>query len=164
MSYKVDSVDQALVDLLIEDGRMSCTEMARRLGDISERAVRYRLDRMVQEGVIRISAVVNPKSLGLSVIADVFIEVEPGRIMDVAHELTGYECVNYVACSTGDRDVSIQVVAHDNTELYNFVTKVIGKVPGVRKTTTVLVPLILRNDYEWRIPAAACVDAEGEAA
>jgi Lrp/AsnC family transcriptional regulator for asnA, asnC and gidA len=164
MSYKVDSVDQALVDLLIEDGRMSCTEMARRLGDISERAVRYRLDRMVQEGVIRISAVVNPKSLGLSVIADVFIEVEPGRIMDVANELTGYECVNYVACSTGDRDVSIQVVAHDNTELYNFVTKVIGKVPGVRKTTTVLVPLILRNDYEWRIPTAACVDTEGEAA
>jgi Lrp/AsnC family transcriptional regulator for asnA, asnC and gidA len=164
MSYKVDSVDQAIVDLLIEDGRMSYTEMARRIGDISERAVRYRVDRMVQEGVIRISAVVNPKSLGLPVIADVFIEVKPNRILDVAHKLTEYECVNYVACSTGDSDVSIQVVAHDNTELYNFVTKVVAKVPGVRKTTTVLVPLILRNDYEWRIPSAARVDTEDEAA
>jgi Lrp/AsnC family transcriptional regulator for asnA, asnC and gidA len=73
-------------------------------------------------------------------VADVFIKVEPGRILDVARRMAEYECVSYVACSTGDRDVSIQVVAHDNTELYQFVAEVVGNVPGVRKTTTMLVP------------------------
>ncbi len=158
MSYKVDTIDRAIVDLLIEDGRMSSREIARRIGDISERAVRYRLDRMIQEGVIRVSAIVNPKALGLPVIADVFIEVEPGRILEVAHKMTKLEHVSYVACSTGDRDLSVQIVARDNEELYRFVTKVIGKVPGVRKTTTLLLPMTLKDVYQWHIPASACTD------
>ncbi len=152
MTNKIDEIDIAIIDLLVEDGRMSSTEIARRIGDISERAVRYRLDRMIQEGTIRVSAVVNTKAVGLPVTADVFIEVEPGRVLEVARKIAEYECVSYAACSTGDRDLSIQVVAHDNTELYNFVTQVVGTVPGVRKTTTLLLPLILKDVYEWRIP------------
>jgi Lrp/AsnC family transcriptional regulator for asnA, asnC and gidA len=158
MSYKVDTIDRAIVDLLIQDGRISSTEIARRIGDISERAVRYRLDRMVQEGVIRVSAIVNPKALGLPVIADVFIEVEPGRILEVAHKIARFDMVSYVACSTGDRDLSVQIVARDNEELYSLVTRVIGKVPGVRKTTTLLLPMILKDVYEWHIPASVCTD------
>ena len=65
--------------MLIEDGRMSSADIARRLGGITERSVRYRLERLVSEGIIRISAVANPKALGYPVTADVFIEVEPGR-------------------------------------------------------------------------------------
>ncbi len=156
---KLDSRDLAIVDLLMEDGRMSCAEIARRVGDVSERAVRYRIARLVREGIIRISAIPNPRVLGYPVVADVMIEVEPGHIREVAEKLRGYECVSYVACSTGDRDVSIQVVARDNAELYRFVTEVVGQVPGVRRTETYLVPMILKDVYEWRIPRE-CVPPE----
>jgi len=158
MSYQVDAIDRAIVDLLIKDGRMSSTEIARQVGDISERSVRYRLDRMIQEGVIRVSAIVNPKAIGLPVIADVFIEVEPGRILEVANKMAKFDYVSYVACSTGDRDLSVQIVARDNEGLYNFVTQVIGKVSGVRKTTTLLLPMTLKDVYQWHIPASACAD------
>ncbi len=154
MSYKVDSIDRAIVDLLIKDGRMSSAEVARQVGGLSERSARYRIDRLVKEGIIRISAIANPKAVGLPVTADVFIEVEPGRIAEVARKMTEFECVSYVACSTGDRDVSVQIVARDNETLYNIVADVIGKVPGVRKTTTMLLPMILKDVYEWRIPPA----------
>ncbi len=156
---KLDSRDLAIVDLLMEDGRMSCAEIARRIGGVSERAVRYRIARLVREGIIRISAIPNPRVLGYPVVADVMIEVEPGHIREVAEKLRGYECVSYVACSTGDRDVSIQVVARDNAELYRFVTEVVGQVPGVRRTETYLVPMILKDVYEWRIPRE-CVPPE----
>jgi hypothetical protein len=43
-------------------------------------------------------------------------------------------------------------VAHDTAEVYRLVTEVIGKVPGVRKTTTSIVPLVLKDVYQWRIP------------
>jgi Lrp/AsnC family transcriptional regulator for asnA, asnC and gidA len=152
----IDKVDRAIVDLLMEDGRMSSAEIARRLGDVSERSVRYRLERMVQQRAICISAIPLPQALGFSVVADVFIEVEPGHIIEVGRRLTDYECVSYVACSTGDRDISIQVVARDNVELYRFVTEVVGNVPGVRRTSTVLVPLILKDVYQWHIPASVC--------
>ena len=151
--YKLDDTDRAIVNLLMEDGRMPCSQIARRIGRVSERAVRYRIDQLVAHGVVRISAIPNPQSLGFSVIADVVIEVEPGRVLDVARKLAEYECVSYVACSTGDRDISIQVVARDNAELYQFVAEVLGNVPGVRKTTTMVVPFILKDVYEWHIPA-----------
>lgn len=156
---KLDALDAAIVDLLMEDGRMSCAEIARRVGNVTERAVRYRIDRLVRRGVVRIGAIPNPSALGFGVMADVWLEVEPGRIREVAGRMAQFECVSYVACSTGDRDVSIQVVARDNAELYRFVAEVIGKVPGVRKTTTLLVPEILKDVYEWRIPRA-CINGE----
>ena len=158
MSHKADSLDRAIVDLLIQDGRMSCTEIARRIGHVSERSVRYRIDRMVKQGVIRVSAVVSPKAVGFPITADVFIEVEPGRIMDAARRLMEFETVSYVACSTGETDVSIQIVARNNDELYDFVTQVIAQVPGVRKTTTVLLPVVLKDVYQWSIPHSQCAD------
>jgi DNA-binding Lrp family transcriptional regulator len=54
----------------------------------------------------------------------------------------------------GETDVSTQVVARDNAEVYSFVTDVVANIPGVRKTSTVIVPLILKDVYQWRIPAA----------
>jgi DNA-binding Lrp family transcriptional regulator len=72
------------------------------------------------------------------------------------------ECVSYVACSIGDRDVSIQIVGRDSDEIYSFVTEVVGKIPGVRKTTTSIVPLVLKDVYEWHIPESACLKERGE--
>ncbi len=158
MSYKIDRIDQTIVHLLIEDGRMPSSEIARRLGNVSERSVRYRIDRLIQQGVIRVSAIVNPKAVGLPVKADIFVQVEPGHVPEVARKMTEFECVSYVACSTGDRDLSIQVYARDNEELYRFVTEVIGNVPGVRKTSTMLLPLVLKDVYDWHIPDSVCVD------
>jgi Lrp/AsnC family transcriptional regulator for asnA, asnC and gidA len=152
---EIDELDCRIANLLVDDGRMSCAQIARKLGRVTERTIRYRIDRMVDQGVIRISAIPSPQSLGYPVVADVLIEVEPGHILDVAHRLAKQENVSYVACSTGTSDVSIQVVAHDNAELYNFVTQVIGRVPAVRKTTTILVPVIVKDVYQWRVPKSA---------
>jgi DNA-binding Lrp family transcriptional regulator len=86
------------------------------------------------------------------VVADVWLEVESDAILDVAHKLAAFENVTYVACSIGEDDISIQVLGRDTTEVYRFVTEVIGKVAGVRKTTTSIVPLVLKDVFQWRIP------------
>ncbi len=150
--YEIDKIDVKIVNLLLEDGRMPASEIARRLDDISERAVRYRIDRMVEEGVIRVSAIVSPQAFGLTTYADVWMEVESDKILEVANKLAGFQNVSYVACGIGETDVSIQIVAKDTTEVYRFVTEVVRKVPGVRKTTTSIVPIILKDVYQWRVP------------
>jgi len=137
---------------------MPCAEIARRIGLVSERTVRYRLDRMFEQGLLRVAAIANPKALGYNVIADVFIQVDAASILDVARRLTEYECVSYVGCSMGETDISTQVVARDNAEVYAFVTEVIANIPGVRKTSTVIVPVVLKDVYQWRIPSSACVE------
>ena len=150
--YEFDKTDIKIVNLLLEDGRMSASEMSRRMGDISERAVRYRIDRMMNAGVIQISAVVSPEALGFTIKADVWLEVESDLILEVAKKMAAFENVTYVACGIGQNDVSVQVVAKDTAEIYHFVTDVVRKVTGVRKTTTSIVPIILKDVYQWRVP------------
>jgi Lrp/AsnC family transcriptional regulator, regulator for asnA, asnC and gidA len=157
--YEIDGKDVKIVNLLLEDGRMTASDIARSLGDISERAVRYRIDRMVKDGVIRVSAIVSPQAFGLTTYADVWMEVESDKILEVANKMAEFQNVSYVACSIGETDVSIQVVAKDTAEVYRFVTEVVRKVPGVRKTTTSIVPIILKDVYQWRVPVQ---EAPGE--
>lgn len=158
--YEIDKIDVKIVNLLLEDGRMSASEIARQIDDISERVVRYRIDRMVEEGVIRVSAIVSPQAFGFDTYADVWMEVESDKILEVANKLSEYENVTYVACSIGETDVSIQIVAKDTAEIYRFVTEVVRKVPGVRRTVTSIVPIVLKDVYQWRVPESIVEDTE----
>lgn len=155
MAIKLDRLDKEIIDLLTKDGRMSCAEIARAIGTVSERSVRYRLDKLIEEDVIRITAAPVPRALGYSVVADVSIEVESGQVLDIARRIAAYENVAYVAGSTGESDITIQIIAQNNRELYEFVTEVVGKIPGVRKTTTSMVPFIVKEIHQWRIPTNA---------
>jgi Lrp/AsnC family transcriptional regulator, regulator for asnA, asnC and gidA len=156
--YNFDKTDVKIVNILLEDGRMPASEIARRIGDISERAIRYRIDRMVNAGIIQVSAVAKPQAFGLTTIADVWMEVESDRILEVARKLAEFDNVSYVACGIGESDVSIQVVAKDTAEIYQFITEVVRKVPGVRKTTTSIVPLIIKDVYQWRVPERVVIE------
>jgi Lrp/AsnC family transcriptional regulator for asnA, asnC and gidA len=157
--YETDKTDLMIIDLLLEDGRMPAAEIARRVGNVSERAVRYRIERMVADGLIQISAIASPAKFGYSVIADVVIEVESARIREVAEKLAGFDCISYVACSIGEMDVSAQIVAHNTAEIYEFTTQVLGKLPGVRKTTTSIVPIVVKDVYQWRVPRGDAPEA-----
>lgn len=162
--YNIDKLDLEIVNLLLKNGRISATEIARQIEGTSERVVRYRIDRMIEENVIRVSAVVNPKALGLNIYADIWIEVESDKILEVANKLAENENVTYVASSLGETDVSIQVVAKDTEEIYRFVTEVVRKIPGVKKTVTSIVPIILKDIYQWRIPMDLIDDGDGSQA
>jgi DNA-binding Lrp family transcriptional regulator len=154
---KIDSIDKKISDLLLEDGRMSCSEIASRIGGISERAVRYRVDRLIKYQIIRVRGNVNAEALGLVVCADVFIEVEPDKVNEISLIIAKYESVSYLAHSTGETDISIQVFARDNNELFRFVTDLIGKIPGVRKTHISFVPIKIKDDHIWQIPSS-CIE------
>ena len=153
--YEFDKIDIKIVNLLLEDGRMTASEIARRIKNISERSVRYRIDRMIEEGAIQITGVVNPQAFGLTINADAWLEVESDQILEVAKKLTKFDNVTYVACGIGQNDISIQLVAKDAADVYHFITEVVRKIPGVRKTTTSIVPIILKDVYQWRVPEKA---------
>lgn len=158
---KIDKTDIQIVELLMQAGRMPAAEIARRIGGITERIVRYRIERMVEEGLISISAIVHPQKLDYSVAADVLLEVETGLILEVARKLAEFDFISYVACSIGETDVSVQVLGKDTKEIYRIVTEVIGKIPGVRKTTTSIVPVVLKDVYQWHIPGDATGASDG---
>jgi hypothetical protein len=52
------------------------------------------------------------------------------------------------------------VIARTNAEVYAFVTEIIARLPGVRKTNSSIVPVTLKDVYDWRIPSTSCMEAK----
>ena len=158
--YKPDHTDSQIIRLLNENGRLPSAEIARRLGNVSARTITNRIEALIREGIINIRAIVNPEMVGYEILADVFIETEPGQLREVAERVAQFPQISYVACATGDTDVITSVRARDIKELYNFVIEVLGKVPGVRNTQTFLLPLKIKNISTW-LPPDMLEDGEG---
>ena len=151
MARPVDRLDRAIIQRLQHDGRMSSAEIARQLG-VAERTVRARIDRLVSDRVIRLVATIVPGAVGYGVTADVFLEVEAGRIQEIADLIADMPEVGYVGLSTGDRDISIQLYAPSVEALYDFVTNRLGTIPGVARTNTFIIPKILKQHFDFVPP------------
>ena len=152
--YKPDHFDWKIIALLNEDGRMSSAEIARKLGDVSARTVTNRINALTQNGIIDVRAVVNPETVGYGVMAEVFLEVEPNRVREVAEEAAKFPQCSYVACAAGESDISISIRVRSIEELFDFVTEKLGKIPGVRSTQSYLLPVKIKDLDTWLPPAA----------
>jgi Lrp/AsnC family transcriptional regulator for asnA, asnC and gidA len=150
--FKPDKTDWKIIELLNEDGRMSNTEVARRMGDVSARTVSNRINVLINKGIINIRAFVNPEAVGYGVLADVYIQVEPGRVREVAEVVAAFPQISYVACATGESDVSISLRLRSIEELFKFVDEKLGKIPGVRRTQSYILPLKIKDLDTWMPP------------
>jgi len=150
--YKTDPIDWQIITLLNKDGRMSSAEIARRLNNVSARTVTNRIEALTEHGIIKICALVNPEMVGYGVMADVFVEVEPGRVRKVAEQAAELPQVSYVACATGDTDLSLSLRVRSISELFEFVTEKLSNIPGVRRTQSYILPLKLKDLDSWMPP------------
>jgi Lrp/AsnC family transcriptional regulator for asnA, asnC and gidA len=152
MRPKVDSLDRAILGLLQEDARMPCSEMARRLGYVSARTVRNRIKKLLDKDIIALNAGAVPESLGYALAADIYIDVEAGKVIEAADALCKLPEVYYVALISGESDISAACVATDVDALQTYITETIHSIPGVRKTRVYLLTRTLKQSYDWPFP------------
>jgi len=151
MARLIDDIDHAIISCLQSDSRTPSAEIARRVG-VAERTVRARIDRLVQDRIVRLVALVSPEALGYTVTADVFLEVELGRVQEVAALVAAFPEVTYVGMTTGDRDISLQLYAYSVDSLYSIVTERLNRIPGVLRARTFVIPRIIKSIDNWTIP------------
>lgn len=157
----VDQLDRDIITLLQKDGRMPTVAMGRTLG-VSETTIRKRLDRLQELDIIRVGATVEPFALGYRTMALVGLEVELPHVQDVARALAAMQETRYVALSTGQYDVIIEVVLRTDQELLAFLTEHVANVPHVRRMETFLTPEIMKFSDQWWLPTI--VDEVGNGA
>ena len=150
--YQPDQIDWRIIRQLMQDGRLSSAELSRILGDVSARTITNRIDTLTQEGIINIRSIVNPDKVGYGVLADVFVEVEPEKLREIADKLAEYPQISYLALATGDKDIILSIRSMNIDELYNFVIEEIGKIPGIHQTKTYLLPVNLKDITSWIPP------------
>jgi Lrp/AsnC family transcriptional regulator for asnA, asnC and gidA len=148
----VDEIDRAILNCLQQDARMPCTQIAGQIGYITPRAIRNRLQSLLERGYIAIEAGAIPERLGYVISADISVEAQPGTIRQVADSLCDLDQVIYVALSTGDTDISASIVATDMDDLQTYITEKVHSIPGVRKTRTIVLTRVLKQSYDWPFP------------
>ena len=145
--FKLDTVDRAIISALQIDGRMSYAELGPRVG-MSQAAVRQRVNRLIDRGVMQVVAVTDPLSLGLSTQAMVGITVS-GDVRTVAAAVADLVEAEYVLITAGRFDVLAEVLCEDNDALLTLVNDRILQIDGVASTEVSPVLKMEKLTFSW---------------
>lgn len=117
----LDDTDRAIIELLQADGRMPFTKVAAEVG-LTEGAIRQRVARLTEAGVMQIVAVTDPMSLGVRRVALIGARVQ-GDVETTANALSALPEVEYLMATTGRYDLMFEVVADDDTHLMHLLSR-----------------------------------------
>jgi Lrp/AsnC family transcriptional regulator, regulator for asnA, asnC and gidA len=148
----LDELDHKVIRLLQENPRMSSRAMVKRLGEVSDRVVRYRIKRLLDHQVLLLQANVNPQAVGYPVIADILIETMPWKLSETCDKLAAMPPVAYVSAAHRGRQLSIQVNARSERELMTFVRGTLPQIDGIVDARAMVVPHLVKDVAVWEIP------------
>lgn len=146
----LDDFDREIIRLLQYDGRMPFLTIANKL-ELAEGTVRRRVSRLLDEGLLRIVGITDPFKVGLNTVAVVGMKVDRGRINAIAQELSALNEVRYVALSTGNYDLVVEVVVSSNDELLIFLVDTLKSIPGINNTGTSIVLKVVKQNLAWDV-------------
>ncbi len=146
-SGQLDAISKAIVEQLQEDGRRSYTDIGRTVG-LSEAAVRQRVQKLTDSGVVQIVAVTDPMQLGFYRQAMIGIRVS-GDTTIVADRLARIPEVDYVVLTAGSFDILVEVVCEDDDSLIELLNKEIRLIEGVQSTETFVYLKLHKQLYNW---------------
>jgi len=144
----IDQVDCQMIKLLQKDGRISNTEIAKKIG-ISEATVRTRLNRLISEEFIQIVAVSDPMKLGFDMVGNIRIHVEIKKMTKIIRELKKLKPLWFIVQTTGGTGIDTEFVVKSLDELNDLIFEKINKIDGVVKTETSLFLKYIKRQYDW---------------
>jgi len=143
----IDDVSKAIIDQLQTDGRRPYATIGKAVG-LSEAAVRQRVQRLLDAGVVQIAAVTNPLQVGFNRQAMIGIRVE-GDVEKIAETISAIPEISYVVITAGSVDLLAEVVCEDDDHLLDIVNKRIRLIEGVRSTETFVYLKLKKQTYTW---------------
>ncbi len=143
----LDDIAKAIIEQLQQDGRRSYAKIAAAVG-LSEAAVRQRVARLTDAGVMQIVAVTNPLQLGFRRQAMLGLKAE-GRLEPIVEALSAMPEVDYVVVTAGSFDVLVEVVCEDDDHLLALLENEIRTIPGVRATDSFVYLKLSKQTYQW---------------
>jgi len=144
---RLDEVAKAIIEHLQEDGRQSYAAIAKSVG-LSEAAVRQRVQRMLDSGVMQIVAVTDPLQVGFRRQAMIGIRAS-GDLIDLGDALTELPDIDYVVTTAGSFDFLVEVVCEDDDHLLDLLSNRIRALPGVTETETFVYLKLNKQHYNW---------------
>lgn len=147
-SGDIDSIDREIIQLLQLDGRMALTRIAQHL-NLPETTVRYRVQRLIQQEIIRIIAWPNPEKTGKPHFLIVWFDVENARVDAVAEQLSQMDEVQFLAIMAAGRfNIIADIYFKDHADLIDFFNR-IQQIPEIQHYESHLVLKLLKAQYNY---------------
>lgn len=143
----LDAIDRKIVEHLQRDGRRAYGAIAEEIG-LSEAAVRRRVQRMRDAGIMQIVAITDPLQLGYGREALIGIRVH-GDVRLVADKIAAIDEANYVVMTAGSFDIIAEVIAEDDNNLVHLLNDSIRSIPGVTEVETFVYLKLAKQTYAW---------------
>jgi len=144
---QLDDVSKAIVEQLQTDGRRSYAEIGKAVG-LSEAAVRQRVQKLTEAGVMQVVAVTDPMQLGFYRQAMIGVRVT-GDTTQVAETLSKIPAVDYVVLTAGSFDILAEVVCENDDDLITLLNTRIRGIEGVASTETFVYLRLQKQFYNW---------------
>ncbi|SDZ12735.1 MULTISPECIES: Lrp/AsnC family transcriptional regulator [Herbiconiux] len=144
---QLDDTSKAIIEQLQDDGRRSYAEIGKAVG-LSEAAVRQRVQKLTESGVMQIVAVTDPLQLGFYRQAMIGLKVS-GDTRVVADALAKMPSVDYVVLTAGTFDILAEVVCEDDDDLIALLNSEIRQLKGVQSTETFVYLKLHKQLYNW---------------
>ena len=142
----MDELDRKVIGILQQDGRASNAKIARQLG-VSEGTIRRRLKRLIEDEAIQVLALPEPSKLGYNTEAIVALQVDPGKIEDVADALAKAPEALNVSVTTGAFDLFAWVALPSPEDLHSFLLGTVGNITGVRRSETFVTMSVKKRTF-----------------
>jgi Lrp/AsnC family transcriptional regulator for asnA, asnC and gidA len=146
-TVQLDAVSKAIIEQLQTDGRRSYAEIGKAVG-LSEAAVRQRVQKLTESGVMQVVAVTDPMQLGFYRQAMIGVRVS-GDTTRVAEALGALAAVDYVVLTAGSFDILAEVVCENDDDLIELLNKQIRAIEGVQSTETFVYLKLIKQFYNW---------------
>lgn len=143
----LDDVSKGIIEQLQDDGRRSYAEIGKAVG-LSEAAVRQRVQKLTDAGVMQVVAVTDPMQLGFYRQAMIGIRVT-GDTTSVAESLGSIPAVDYVVLTAGSFDILAEVVCESDEDLIELLNHRIRAIDGVASTETFVYLKLQKQFYNW---------------
>nr|WP_239127496.1 Lrp/AsnC family transcriptional regulator [Asanoa siamensis] len=142
----LDDVAKQIIEQLQEDGRRPYATIGKAVG-LSEAAVRQRVQRLLDAGVMQIVAVTDPLQLGFPRQAMIGLRIS-GDLEEVADRLAAFDEVDYVVITAGSFDLLCEVVCRDDDHLLEILKR-LRSVEGVVSTEAFVYLKLRKQTYSW---------------
>lgn len=146
----LDPLDHKIIAVLQENARLTNAEVAGHVGS-SEPTVRRRVDRLLQNQVIKIVAVAPPFSLGYHVVAILGIQIDHSFLDEIQEALLAMPEIRFAGITLGSYDVVTEAWFHSNKELLAFLHERLSKIAGIQRIESLQVVKMVKYAYDWGV-------------
>ncbi|MBN9631653.1 Lrp/AsnC family transcriptional regulator [Leifsonia sp. TF02-11] len=153
----LDHLDRRIIAALQVDGRRTFSSLAEEF-DVPASSVRYRLNKLEDDGVLQVVGIANPLAIGFDRLALIGVRARPGTARAICTALAELPETSYVVITSGRFDVMVEVICRDVAHIVDVLENKIGALDGVVSTESFFVLEVHKLAYGWGVPEVSSAD------